>query len=307
MFFLHDSVKKKKFKNDRKLNFLLKGIITPAQFINLIDEKDGYTMVGPAIVAKNSIKEFILEWKMRKLSLDNAKEKTSFSLDGNELLSQLDKAAEVFPEISALVSDFNAHLKVSTCIPCTKRHYLGRIAKELIPLSETRDYADVAEFIDALKARYEMSSSDDTTTEYDAEWLKPEKMIGLGYDLVKNLGNCFDCVIKHLGRAKALYEEFTLGYPDVGSSIVDELDKGLKSIEQAYIAYLDSMSQLDMASCELVGQLDKLPKGWEVDMIELANEIRSARLLCQESPYTAPDFDTLRLKVKKLELKTKKE
>jgi len=41
-------------------------------------------------------------------------------------------------------------------------------------------------------------------------------------------------------------------------------------------------------------------------MIELANDIRKERLLCQADPRRAPKFDDLRLKVKRLELKTKK-
>ena len=49
--------------NDKKLNLLKHGIITIGQFVNLIEEHDPYIMIGPAIVDKSKIKEFLEEWR----------------------------------------------------------------------------------------------------------------------------------------------------------------------------------------------------------------------------------------------------
>jgi hypothetical protein len=143
-------------------------------------------------------------------------------------------------------------------------------------------------------------------TDFDVEWLKPESLIGLGKDLIDNLDNCFDCTLKHLSRAKILHEEFLTGYPDHKKLMFNELTEGNKDLEQAYLIYMDSIAQLDMASCELVGDMSKLPEEWGIEMIELANEIRNARLLFQDDPTRAPDFDALRIAVKRLQIKTNK-
>jgi hypothetical protein len=53
--YIHDSVKNDLFVNDKKLQLLHSGIITIGQFISLIDVTDPYTLIGPAIVAKDKI------------------------------------------------------------------------------------------------------------------------------------------------------------------------------------------------------------------------------------------------------------
>jgi hypothetical protein len=55
MLYIHDSVKTGKFIQDKKLNLLKHGIITINQFVQLLDINDPYTLIGPAIVAKDSI------------------------------------------------------------------------------------------------------------------------------------------------------------------------------------------------------------------------------------------------------------
>lgn len=310
MFFLHDSVKTDHFKSDKKLALLQKGMITPTQFINLIDQRDEYMMIGPAVVAKNSIKDFILEWKMKQLHIDAVKTGRYSPISQEEFIDKLDDLTKVFPEIFALVVGFKEELKTAICPKCTKKRYIGLITQKIKILKDDgRDLSSIREFMDMLEMKFNDDALNETDEEilsnYDIEWIKPEIIDGIGYDLIDNLSNCFECSIKHIGRAKILYEEFLTGYPDHKSLSFDELDKGTKPLEQLYLIYLDSMSQLDMASSELIGDMINLPRSWAIEMIELANEIRLERINCQKDPNNAPDFDGLRIKAKKLELKTK--
>lgn len=307
MFFLHDSVKTINFKYDKKLNLLKDGIITPTQFINLIDQKDAYMMIGPAVVAKTAIKDFILEWKMKQLNIDAIENRKMTRMSQEELIQKLDKLAVIFPEIKVYIDEFNEQLKTAVCPACTKKRYLGIIVQTIKEhMNDGRDISSMKEFINVLLGKYDEDiKNTDIFSEYDIEWIKPEITLGLGKDLIDNLTNCFDCAVKHIGRAKILHEEFLTGYPDHKPISYDELAKGNKALEQAYLIYLDSISQLDMASCELVGKLVDLPNEWAVEMIELANEIRAARLLYQDDSTKIPDFDELRLKIKKLQIKTK--
>jgi hypothetical protein len=58
-----------------------------------------------------------------------------------------------------------------------------------------------------------------------------------------------------------------------------------------------------MASCELVGDMSDMGEGYQVQIIELANDIRKERILFQEDPTKVPKWDLLRLKVQKLQNK----
>ena len=309
--FLHDSVKTDYFKNDRKLNLLKKGIINISQFVNLIEQKDEYILIGPAVVAKSAIKNFILEWKMKQLHLDAVKNEKYPKLSFEDLMNRLDDLQKVFPEITLIAREFKEQLKIAICPKCVKKQYFGLMVQKIKELKDDgRDLSLVKDFMDLLERKFAIDAVEESDEEllssYDVEWIKPESLVGLGDDLIENLENCFECTIKHLGRAKILYEEFLTGYPDHKDLSFNEIDKGLKNIEQAYLIYLDSMSQLDMASAELIGNIIDLPSEWATDMIELANEIRQARLTCQTNANASPNFDDLRLKVKKLEIKTKK-
>lgn len=308
MIFLHDSVKSDRFKNDKKLQLLKSGVITISQFVNLIETRDDYLMVGPAIVAKNSIKEFLTEWKMHQLNIDAAANLEN-KMTQDEIIAKLDELQEVFPEIFALHNELKNQLKVATCPKCVKNRYIGFIVEKIKSLKDDgRDLTKVKDLVDKLIEQFypanDPFSQADAYSEYDVAWMKPESLIGLGKDLVDNLDHCFDCTIKHLGRAKILYEEFVTGYPDHEKLMLSELNKSNAPLEEAYLIYLDSMAQLDMASCELVGNMLDLPDGWQTDMIELANKIRAVRLLFQDDSTKVPDFDKLRLEVKRLQLKT---
>lgn len=308
MIFLHDSLKSDHFKGDKKLELLNKGVITTAQFVNLIEPKDDYIMIGPAIVAKTAIKEFLTEWKMHQLNIDAATASTR-QMSQDEIIVMVPKLIEVFPEVSPFFNEMNNQLKVATCPKCVKNRYIGYIIGKIKDLKDDgRDISKVSTEVDRIMNQFfpvnDPISQSQTFSEYDIEWMKPERLLGLGKDLVQNLTHCFDCTIKHLGRAKILYEEFVTGYPDHGKMMFNELEKGNSALEDAYLIYLDSMAQLDMASCELVGNLLDLPDGWQVEMIELANKIRAERLLFQEDLTKVPNFDALRLEVKKLQIKT---
>jgi len=74
-----------------------------------------------------------------------------------------------------------------------------------------------------------------------------------------------------------------LGYPDYKKMMFNEFTEANKEIEEAYSLYWDTIGQLDMASCELVGQVTDLPSKHQCDLIELANTIRFARLKFQEN------------------------
>ena len=72
--YVHESVLNGKFPNDKKLQLLNNGVITLGQFVNLIDIDDPYTLIGPAIVAKDSIETFIKEWKESTINLKSMDE-----------------------------------------------------------------------------------------------------------------------------------------------------------------------------------------------------------------------------------------
>lgn len=308
MLFLHNSLNDSKFSNDKKLLLLKKGIITIGQFANLIEQKDKYVMVGPAIVDKTKIKEFIEEWKNHQIDAESLTEQRSKLITQLDVIEKLDELVNIFPEISNLVSEFQAKLKTSTCEKCTKNKYILAIIGAIKPLiNDGRDLLYLKGFIDDLILKYYPISgkiaSVGNFADFDIEWIKPDEIIGLGNDLIDGLMNCFDCVKKHIGRAKIFYEEFQQGYPNHEPLMFTELIKSNKALEEAFMYYSDSLAQLDMASCELVGDMSDLEEGYQVKIIELANEIRSARLLYQEDPTKVPNWDKLRLSVQKLQNK----
>ena len=149
--------------------------------------------------------------------------------------------------------------------------------------------------------------TEQNVNDFDIMWVKPDTLIGLGNDLIYGLSNCFECTKKHLSRAKALYEEWHLGYPNHSSIMYNEFIEANKDIEEGYTKYWDSLGQIDMASCELVGDnFGLLPNQIQLDMIELANKIRTARILFQEDSTKVPNWDQLRIDVQKLQNKLNK-
>jgi len=306
MIFLHDSVKTDRFNKDKKLTLLKNGVITISQFVNLIEPKDDYVLIGPAVVAKSAIEDFIIEWKTHDLSLEKAISSTqTMRLSQDDIMDKLNELVKVFPEINKIVIEFKRALGMTSCPKCVKNRYLNVIANKVKTLMEDgRNVGDLQGFIGLMMEKYfPKRRSNAIGEELNMDWLKPDELLGLGEDIIEGLDACFECAMKHLSRAKILYEEAVLGYPDHKQLLFNELTLSDKAVEAAFIKYSDAVAQMDMASCELVGDLKGLSADYQTDIVELANSIRAARLALQDDPMQVPDFDELRITVKKLQLK----
>lgn len=309
---LHKSLEK--FSKNRKLSLYKSGIITYQQLINLIDENDPFTLIGPAIVAKDSITDFLNEWK-------DGKKNIIFNTDANiaehyisveEIIKNLERIEYNFKETSSLIKEFNTKLEKTTCKPCTKNRYVVAIATIINEhFNDGREYSDKdKEFFQKIIDRYFPSNKKalNIVSDFDIEWIKPDIIVGLGVDLIEGLTNCFECSKKHLSRAKILWEEFNMKYPDHAALCFNEFTKANKNIEEAYCLYWDSLGHLDQASCELIGGNDfiDLPKGYQAEMIELANKIRIQRINYQNDLSFVPEWNKLRIDIQKLENKIRK-
>ena len=312
MLFLHESLNDERFKYDKKLNLLKKGVITITQFINLIEHNDPYILIGPALVDKTKIKDFLSEWQNNvHNNVQEISDESNGIVTQVDVINKLDELVKIFPEIFVLVNEFKERLKITDCPKCTKNQYIYSIISAIRPLyGDGRELGALKEFIGNMISKYFPIPGKIATTanfsSFDTEWIKPDAIIGLGNDLIAGLDNCFDCTKKHIGRAKAFYEEFKLGYPQHEPLMFKELIKANKALEEAFTYYSDSLSQLDMASCELVGGMTDLEDGWQVQMIELADLIRSQRILFQEDPTKVPEWDRLRIEVQRLQNKIDK-
>lgn len=219
---------------------------------------------------------------------------------------------EIFPEVIPLIKQYREKANEATCPVCQRNKYLINIISTIKDLyKDGRDLGELKEFINFVVNKYfplnNKIVSEQNVNEFDIMWVKPDTLIGLGNDLIYGLVNCFECCKKHITRAKALYEEWHLGYPDHSSLMYNEFTEANKVIEEGYVLYWDSLGQLDMGSCELVGdQFGLLPNQVQIEMIELANKIRSARILFQEDSTKVPDWDKLRIEVQKLQNKLTK-
>lgn len=309
MLFLHNSLNDQKFAFDKKLNLLKHGVITIGQFVNLIEKHDPYIIIGPAVVDKSKIKEFLEEWKHNNTNAEELSETQNKLISQSDIIDNLDNLTEIFPEIKSLVNEFKLKLSFTNCPKCTKNKYISSIIGTIKPLiNDGRDLKNMEIFINSIMLKYYPNSRDEIdSNEFDIKWIKADEFIGLGYDLIKGLNNCFECTKKHIGRAKIFYEEFKLGYPDHEKLMFKELTDSNELLEKAFISYMDAMSQMDMASCELVGNMENLDEGYQADIIELANKIRCERILFQEDPTKIPNFDKLRLDIQKLQNKINKE
>ena len=312
MLFLHESLNNERFKFDKKLNLLKKGVITITQFINLIEHRDPYILIGPAVVDKTKIKDFLSEWENNVSSnLTKISNESVGIVTQADVINKLDDIVKIFPEVEILAKEFKERLKVTDCPKCTKNQYIYSIISIIRPLyGDGRSLGDLKEFIENMIMKYfpipgKIATSANFST-FDTDWIKPDTIVGLGNDLIKGLDNCFDCTKKHIGRAKAFYEEFKLGYPQHEPLMFNELIDANKALEEAFTYYSDSLAQLDMASCELVGEMTDLEDGWQVQMIELADLIRQQRILFQEDPTKVPEWDRLRIEVQRLQNKINK-
>ena len=311
MMYIHDSLNTDEFLKDKKLNLLKRGIITLGQFINLIDKNDPYTLIGPAIVAKNKINDFIIEWKSKVNTIKPIQEVLIPKITHEDIIKNLDNLCSIFPEINDLVNEFKIKLKTTNCPVCQKNKYILAILGTIRPIyNDGRDLKELKTFIEALITKYYPMNNKIVTSEnlqqFDINWVKPDNLIGLGNDLILGLSNCFNCCKKHLSRAKAFYEEWHQGYPNHSTLMYNEFTEANKDIEEGYVLFWDSLGQLDMASSELVGNLIDLESGWQAEIIELANKIRTQRILFQEDSTKVPNWNQLRVEVQKLQNKINK-
>ena len=167
------------------------------------------------------------------------------------------------------------------------------------------------EFIEKILERYFPENGKikiENSNDFDIEWIKPDIIVGLGTDVIEGLTHCFECSKKHLSRAKILWEEFNMKYPDHGTLCFNEFTEANKDIEEAYCLYWDSLGNLDQSSCELIGGNDftDLPHGYQVDIIELANKIRIQRINFQADSSNVPEWNKLRIEIQRLENKIRK-
>lgn len=310
--YIHESVKTGEFIRDKKLNLLKNGVINLSQFINLIDKNDPYTIIGPAIVDKNKVNEFIEQWKASTVNVKTLEEAFLEEVKPQNIVNKFDQFMEYFPEVTPLINQYREKANEATCPVCQRNRYIINIISKIKDLYKDGRYlGDLEEFVNFVVNKYfplnNKVVSAENANEFDIMWVKPDTLIGLGNDLIYGLSNCFDCCKKHIGRAKALYEEWHLGYPEHSSLMYKEFTEANKDIEEGYVLYWDSLAQLDMGSCELVGDnFGNLPNETQLQMIELANKIRTARILFQEDSTKVPNWDQLRIEVQKLQNKLTK-
>lgn len=310
---LHKSVEK--YVDDRKLSLYKKGIITYQQLINLIDKDDPYTLIGPAVVAKDSITEFLNEWKDGKKNITVADKpiEVTHQITVDEIINGLSIIEYNFPESKQLINEFTTKLENAICKPCTKNRYVVALANIIHEhFNDGREYSENDyEFIEKILERYFPENGKikiENSNDFDIEWIKPDIIVGLGTDIIEGLTHCFECSKKHLSRAKILWEEFNMKYPDHGTLCFNEFTEANKDIEEAYCLYWDSLGNLDQSSCELIGGNDftDLPHGYQVDIIELANKIRIQRINFQADSSNVPEWNKLRIEIQRLENKIRK-
>lgn len=225
------------------------------------------------------------------------------------IIERLDDLSLVFPELTSMIIEYRNQYNDVSCPTCNKNKFLLQLVNKIkFCMQDNRDLGDLDEFINDIIKTYFPNSSKlidlNNAHEFDISWVQPDKFVSLGCDLINGLVNCFDCCKKHLSRAKVLYEEWQLGYPEHGTLMYNEFVEANKTIEEGFVLYWDTLSHLDMASCELAGyNFEQLDKEFNVEILELANKIRSARILFQENTQNVPNWNELRIEVQKLQNK----
>lgn len=311
MLYIHNSLNTPKFLNDKKLYLLRTNVITDGQFMNLLSIDDPYTVIGPAVVDKTKINQFLEQWKNSQNTMTPLQDAFVKSISQQDIIEHLDALADIFPEIVNLVKELKAKLRDAECPICVKNRYILYILLKIQQnYNDGRDLKNQQGFIEQMLKNYfpfahkvfNMEKVDD----FDITWIKPDTLVALGEDLIIGLSHCFDCTKKHLSRAKILFEEWHQKYPEHGTMMYNQFIEANRDIEEGYTIFWDSLGQLDMASSELVGNIMQLDEGFRIEIINLANEIRKARILFQEDSNQVPDFDHLRLNVQKLQNKLNK-
>ena len=311
MLYVHDSLNTPKFLSDKKLLLLRSNVITEGQFINLLTINDPYTVIGQTIVDKTKISQFIEEWKTKQNSITPVEDAFVKSISQQDIINRLDSLLAIFPEIANLVKQLKIKLKDAECPICVRNRYILLILLKMQQYyNDGRDLKDQKNFIQQVLKNYfpfaHKVFSVEHIDEFDITWIKPDSLVALGADLITGLSNCFDCTKKHLSRAKILFEEWHQKYPEHGTMMYNQFTEANKTIEEGYVLFWDSLGQLDMASGELIGNMMQLDQGFRIQIINLANEIRKARILFQQNSNNVPDFDHLRIEVQKLQNKINK-
>lgn len=114
------------------------------------------------------------------------------------------------------------------------------------------------------------------------------------------LPRCFLCAMKHLMRAKILFEEYYTGYPSYIKLMMNTLAVAEGKVRSAFLLYQQVQAHLDMSASELIGHTDPLSD----EIIQVANEIRDARIRLNTAPLFVPNFDTLCIRLQTLKIKT---
>lgn len=311
MLYIHNSLNTPKFLNDKKLYLLRTNIITEGQFMNLLSINDPYTVIGPAVVDKTKINQFLEQWKNSQNTMTPLQDAFVKSISQQEIIEHLDALVPIFPEINNLVKELKLKLKNAECPICVKNRYILYILLKMQQYyNDGRDLKDQKGLIEQVLKNYfpfaHKVINVEKLDEFDITWIKPDSLIALGQDLIIGLSHCFDCCKKHLSRAKVLFEEWHQKYPEHGTMMYNQFTEANRDIEQGYTIFWDSLGQLDMASGELVGNMMELNQGFRIQIINLANQIRKARILFQEDSNNVPDFADLRIKVQKLQNKLNK-
>lgn len=112
-----------------------------------------------------------------------------------------------------------------------------------------------------------------------------------------DLPQCFMCALKHLSTAWILFEEYKNGYPSYIKHLVQSIHVSEQRVRTAFQLYIKAQAHMNMAACELVGNAaDELSN----EIIQVANEIRDARLKLEASPLYIPKFSELLERIQKL-------
>ena len=227
------------------------------------------------------------------------------------ILDNLDELTEIFPEIAQTVSELRIKLNSANCKVCQRNKYLIIILNDIKNYyQDGRDLGNLKNLVESMISKYFPYYNHNllnNQNEFDITWVKPDVLVGLGRDLINGLTSCFECCKKHLSRAKIFYEEWKQGYPEHSTLMYQEFTEANKTLEEGYVLFWDSLGQLDMASNELVGShFSDLDSHGQIELIELANKIRAARIAFQEDSEKVPDFDKLRIEVQKVQNKLNK-
>lgn len=195
MLYIHDSVKTGKFIQDKKLNLLKHGVITINQFVQLIDINDPYTLIGPAIVSKDKINQFIQEWQSSITNIKTIDEAFEEEINPELILNNLDRLNELFPEITQTVSELKIKLKTANCPVCQRNKYLIIILNDIKAYyKDGRNLFEMKDFIESALAKYfpyYKQNLLNNQQDFDIVWVKPDTLIGLGRDLINRINKLF--------------------------------------------------------------------------------------------------------------------